>query len=112
MSPVTIFSSMNRSLFEHHSGKQTRRPSRHARQPRMRLECERLEARTVLSAVADVFGSIPLSFEPFPGQADARVQFGSHGPGYGLSLTATEAVLALNRSTAALPLSTTSRIAA
>jgi hypothetical protein len=52
----------------------------------------------VPSAVSDLYGTIPLSFEANHGQADAQVQYLSRGPGYGLFLTGTEAVLSLNRS--------------
>jgi hypothetical protein len=43
------------------------------------------------------FGRIPLSFEANQGQTDPQVQYLARGPGYTLFLTATEAVLALNR---------------
>ena len=49
---------------------------------------ERLEDRIVPS-------SLPLSFEPNVGQTDPQVQFLSRGQGYGLFLTANEAVLNL-----------------
>ena len=42
------------------------------------------------------FGRIPLSFEENRGQSDPCVRFLSHGPGYTLSLTSREVVLALN----------------
>src|SRR5262245_42449457 len=101
MSAFTTFRSMARSLFAHCAGKQPRRRSRHAQRPLRRLVCENLEDRTVPSAVSDILGSVPLSFEANHGQADARVQFLSHGPGYGLSLTGTEAGLSLKHSGAA-----------
>jgi hypothetical protein len=41
------------------------------------------------------YGQLPIAFEPNQGQADAEVQFLAHGPGYGLFLTPTEAVLSL-----------------
>ena len=50
------------------------------------------------ASVANIYGTVPLSFEANTGQADLRVQFLSRGPGYGLFLTGTEAVLSLNRS--------------
>lgn len=50
------------------------------------------EARLVES-----FGKLPLSFELNTGQADKRVKFISRGGGYGLYLTAGEAVLVLQR---------------
>ena len=40
---------------------------------------------------------IPLHFEPNQGQTDPAVQFLARGPGYGLFLTPTEAVLSLHR---------------
>jgi hypothetical protein len=43
------------------------------------------------------YGKIPLSFEANQGQADKSVQFLARGDGYGLSLTAQEAVLALHK---------------
>ncbi len=43
------------------------------------------------------YGRLPLGFEPNRGQADKRVKFLAQGQGYGLFLTSTEAVLALNR---------------
>src|ERR1700677_5385863 len=41
------------------------------------------------------YGRLPLMFEPNQGQTDRRVKFVAHGGGYGLYLTAKEAVLAL-----------------
>ena len=43
------------------------------------------------------FLSVPLSFEANQGQTDPQVKFLSRGPGYGLFLTPTEAVLALRK---------------
>jgi hypothetical protein len=43
------------------------------------------------------YGRIPLSFEANQGQTDRQVQYLARGPGYTVFLTATEAVLALNR---------------
>jgi len=43
------------------------------------------------------YGKLPLSFEANRGQTDAHVQFISRGSGYTLYLTATEAVLTLQR---------------
>ncbi|HXM21423.1 MAG TPA: SBBP repeat-containing protein [Terriglobales bacterium] len=40
------------------------------------------------------YNHLPLMFEPNQGQTDARVRFLAHGSGYGLFLTAREAVLA------------------
>ncbi|HLJ95307.1 MAG TPA: SBBP repeat-containing protein [Gemmataceae bacterium] len=42
-------------------------------------------------------GRIPLSFEANQGQTDPQVRYLARGPGYTVFLTATEAVLALNR---------------
>jgi hypothetical protein len=43
--------------------------------------------------VLKAFGRLPLMFEPNVGQTDARVKFVARGAGYGLFLTADEAVL-------------------
>lgn len=51
------------------------------------------------SGVRESYGRLPLSFEANQGQADAAVQFLARGPGYTVSLTATEAVFALMQST-------------
>ncbi|HEU4872435.1 MAG TPA: SBBP repeat-containing protein [Pyrinomonadaceae bacterium] len=47
--------------------------------------------------IAEQFGALPLSFEINKGQVDQPVKFLSHGPGYDLFLTATEAVLRLRK---------------
>lgn len=47
--------------------------------------------------IAEQFGALPLSFEINKGQLDQSVRFLSHGPGYDLFLTATEAVLRLRK---------------
>src|SRR3990170_1644941 len=44
---------------------------------------------------AEAYRILPLRFEANQGQTDAQVQFLSHGPGYTLFLTSTEAVLSL-----------------
>jgi hypothetical protein len=44
------------------------------------------------------YGKLPLAFEENRGQTDPRVKFLSRGPGYGLFLTPTEAVLSLSPS--------------
>jgi hypothetical protein len=100
MSSFSTLSSMGRSFFERLSGKPSRRQSPRSRRPRGQFVCERLEDRSVPSAVSDILGSVPMSFEANHGQADAAVRFSSRGPGYGLSLTETEAVLTLNGSAA------------
>lgn len=51
---------------------------------------------TAASISAD-YGNLPLSFEANQGQIDAQVRFLSRGQGYSLFLTASEAVLALNK---------------
>ncbi|HKU72590.1 MAG TPA: hypothetical protein VJR02_01605, partial [Pyrinomonadaceae bacterium] len=47
--------------------------------------------------IAEQLGALPLSFEINKGQVDQSVKFLSHGPGYDLFLTATEAVLRLQK---------------
>ena len=47
--------------------------------------------------IAEKFGELPLSFEINKGQVDQSVKFLSHGPGYDLFLTATEAVLRVQK---------------
>jgi Calx-beta domain-containing protein/carboxypeptidase family protein/beta-propeller repeat-containing protein len=47
--------------------------------------------------IAERFGKLQLSFEINHGQTDERVKFLSHGSGYDLFLTATDAVLALRK---------------
>lgn len=47
--------------------------------------------------IAQRFGRLPLSFERNAGQSDQAVKFLSRGPGYDLFLTATEAVLSLEK---------------
>ncbi len=51
-------------------------------------------------AIGHPLADVPLSFEPNDGQTDARVKFLSHGHGYTLFLTPSEAVLALWKPTA------------
>ncbi len=48
--------------------------------------------------VAAGYGRLPISFEPNQGQSAPQVKFQTRGRGYGLYLTATEAVLALSPS--------------
>ena len=50
--------------------------------------------------INESYGKLPLSFEANAGQADSQVKFFSRGSGYGLYLTQTEAVLALNKPSA------------
>jgi hypothetical protein len=47
--------------------------------------------------IAERFGKLPLSFELNKGQSDQQVKFLSHGPGYDLFLTSTEAVLRVQK---------------
>ena len=47
--------------------------------------------------IAENFGKLPLSFEINKGQLDESVKFLSHGPGYDLFLTTTEAVLRVHK---------------
>ncbi len=73
---------------------------------RSRLFLEWLEDRTLLdssaatSALLASYGQLPLSFESNQGQTDPSVNFLSHGSGYGLFLTPTEAVLSLQKAAA------------
>src|SRR5438128_235030 len=84
-----------------------RRPAR----GRTGLRAEELEAREVPASLAvspgpptagagaaqllASYGQVPLSFEANRGQTDPRVKFLARGGGYGLFLTATDAVLSL-----------------
>ena len=45
----------------------------------------------------DTYGRLPMSFEPNRGQTNKNVKFLARGQGYGLFLTPTSAVLALNK---------------
>src|SRR6476661_4513380 len=56
---------------------------------------EILEDRLLLNASNETFGKLPMVFEPNQGQTDAQVQFLARGPGYGLFLTPSEAVMTL-----------------
>lgn len=47
------------------------------------------------AGLSESYGRLPLHFEENRGQADREVQFLARGPGYGLYLTASEAVLVL-----------------
>jgi hypothetical protein len=47
--------------------------------------------------IVENYGKLPLSFEENQGQTDEKVGFLSHGSGYTLFLTATEAVLSLRK---------------
>jgi hypothetical protein len=50
--------------------------------------------------VSQAYGQLPLSFEANQGQVDSQVNFLSRGAGYGLFLTPTEAVMALQQGSA------------
>jgi hypothetical protein len=51
---------------------------------------------TADAALSESYGKLPLHFEENRGQADPQVRFLARGPGYGLYLTAGDAVLALD----------------
>jgi len=55
------------------------------------------QAHSVPASPSSKTVSIPLYFEPNQGQTDPQVKFLAHGSGYGLFLTASEAVLDLER---------------
>ena len=46
--------------------------------------------------MSEIYGKLPLTFEENRGQVDGKVEFLSHGSGYTLLLSPTEAVLALS----------------
>jgi hypothetical protein len=78
--------------------------------PSWRPHLEYLECRSLPSGsgatttqLAAAYGQIPLSFEANEGQTDAQVQFLARGQGYALFLTATEAVLRLQKASALAP---------
>jgi hypothetical protein len=50
---------------------------------------------TAQTRLTEAYGRLPMGFAPNQGQADGRVRFLSHGRGYSLFLTSTEAVFAL-----------------
>ncbi len=52
-------------------------------------------AQQATASVSSAYGKLPLSFEANQGQTDERVKFVARGRGYGLFLTAQEAVLTL-----------------
>ncbi|HEX8284060.1 MAG TPA: SBBP repeat-containing protein, partial [Pyrinomonadaceae bacterium] len=59
------------------------------------------ETAATRAHVSEVYGKLPLSFEPNVGQSEPGVDFVSRGGGYGLFLKGTEAVLVLRRAAAA-----------
>src|SRR5215208_1502975 len=62
--------------------------------PAVSMNTANTAART---RIAEHFGKLPLSFEMNKGQMDPAVKFLSHGPGYDLFLTGTQAVLRVQR---------------
>jgi len=69
-----------------------------------------LQAASMPDSVRATYGQLPLIFEPNQGQSNARVKFLARGSGYGLYLTAQEAVLALQHSAADSPSPGTSAV--
>src|SRR5712691_12116753 len=61
-------------------------------------------AELTMPRLAQLYGKLPVGFEPNRGQTDATVRFLARGPGYGMYLTPTGMVLALNGSATALRL--------
>src|SRR5260370_7613124 len=63
------------------------------------LSVERLGsvAETKEARASEVFGRLPITFEPNRGQVDRHVNFVSRGGGYSLFLTSNGAVLALSQ---------------
>ncbi|MET0623761.1 MAG: SBBP repeat-containing protein [Pyrinomonadaceae bacterium] len=59
------------------------------------------ESKADATRASEVYGRLPLRFEPNVGQAEPGVDFISRGDGYGLFLKGTEAVLALRRASGA-----------
>ena len=57
----------------------------------------RLTEDSVKADITARYGKLQLSFEVNAGQSDQSVKFLSHGPGYDLFLTSTEAVLTLRK---------------
>lgn len=53
--------------------------------------------------LVETYGKLPLNFEANQGQTDKSARFISRGPGYGLFLTPTEAILSLQKPKAAAP---------
>src|SRR5947209_3387809 len=78
---------------------QQRRSQARRGRPRGAVGVERLEERCLLSggSVPAGCGQLPLSFESNQGETGAAVNFLARGPGYGLFLTPTQAVLSLHQ---------------
>src|SRR5688572_11886383 len=74
------------------------RPTRRALAP---LALESLEP-LIMPVLNTGYGQLPIAFETNQGQADSQVQFLARGPGYGLFLTPTDAVLTFNSAATSL----------
>jgi hypothetical protein len=80
-----------------------RRPVADPRPRRARPSVEPLEGRSLPSAsqaLQAAYGHLPLAFEANQGQAPSQIDYMARGPGYSLSLTAQQAVLALSQGNA------------
>jgi len=83
------------------AGAQPRLSASHAPRFSIAGDAASLPARaTRRLALLDNYGRLPLGFEPNVGQSNDRVKFVARGQGYGIFLTAREAVLALRPGTA------------
>jgi hypothetical protein len=56
-----------------------------------------ISAQAAKPRIVEGYGKLPLAFEPNQGQSAKEVTFLARGPGYGLFLTPTEAVLTLRK---------------
>ena len=56
---------------------------------------EKTQGQSLTPTLDKNYGKLPLAFEPNRGQANRSVKFLSHGSGYLLTLSSTEATLAL-----------------
>ena len=61
------------------------------------LEPSEGRAKGDAAKLSETYGKLPLAFEANQGQTDSAIKFLSRGPGYGLFLAPTEALLALTR---------------
>ena len=76
--------------------------NRSARSSSTQLRLESLEERCLLStSPLSAYGQLPLAFEPNVGQIQTQANYLSHGAGYELLLTPTDATLALQKTSAA-----------
>ena len=64
------------------------------------------EAKKNEKEIAEIYGKLPLTFEPNAGQTDENARFISRGHGYALFLRDTEAVFALQKKTSAKQIKT------